>query len=89
MSDRSEPISTETRHLAEGEAAFVLLESLLLTLLDKGLLSSEEVVDAVENVIAVKHEMEGTEPKLSKVAAGLLTTLANSVSAARPGSDRR
>jgi hypothetical protein len=75
--------SEETKHLAYGEAALMLIECLMLTLVEQRVLTMEELVDAVELAGATKRKMveDGEHPQISAVAAGLLSTLANSLAA--------
>jgi hypothetical protein len=72
-----------TKHLAYAEAALMLMESLLQLLLIRGLLTAEEIVNTVEATIATKRQMitDGEHPEISRIAAGVLSTLANSVAA--------
>ncbi|MDP8915639.1 MAG: hypothetical protein M3M95_00260 [Pseudomonadota bacterium] len=90
MSPRLSPAEQE-RHLAEGEAALMLVESLAIALVEQDLLSREQVAEAIETVIETKRSAGGdTEhAAISDAAVGLLSTLANSVSAARSPSGRR
>lgn len=61
----------------------MLMEGLLQLLVTRGLLSGEEIVSTVEAVIATKRQMitDGEHPDISRIAAGVLSTLANSVAA--------
>jgi hypothetical protein len=81
-SDTSEPF-TLTMHLAYAEAGVVLLESLIRLLIDRHVLSADEVLETIEATIEVKRRMaeEGTHPEISSVAAGILSSLANSIAA--------
>lgn len=91
MTDEDRPPDPVTRHLAEGEAALVLLEGLLLTLIDRGVVTREALVEAVDAVIQVKRRKaeDGVDPRLSTISAGLLSQVMNSLSAARtPDGDR-
>ena len=83
MAQNTDRPDETARHLAEGEAALVLLESLLLTLVAKGVLTSDEVISSVETVVDVKRQMaaDGTSPELSTIAAGILVKVANSIAA--------
>jgi hypothetical protein len=77
----------EIEHLAYGEAAIMLLESVLIALVDKGVLSVDEVVTAVENTVETKRQMvaEGEHARISAVAAGALTLIANSMASRSQG----
>jgi hypothetical protein len=72
------------QHLASGEAALMLLECLLFRLIDRGVLSAAEIVDAAESAIAAKRQMvaDGEHAEVASVAAGVLSVLANSLTAA-------
>jgi hypothetical protein len=70
--------------LAEGQAALMIAESLLLLLVETKLVDKERLVDAIETVIAAKRSMiaDGTAPEVSAAAVGLLSSIANSLTAA-------
>jgi hypothetical protein len=61
----------------------MLTEGLLQLLVARRVLTIEEIVSTVEAVIATKQQMvvDGEHPEISLVAAGVLSTLANSVAA--------
>jgi hypothetical protein len=71
-------------HLAYAEASVVLLESLMLVLLERGVLSKDELVDALETSIETKRGFidDGIHAEIAKLAAGTLTRIANSLAAA-------
>lgn len=75
--------SETTRHLAYAEAALMLTEGLLQLLVARRILTVDEIVGTVETIIATKQQMivDGAHPEISLVAAGVLSTLANSVAA--------
>jgi hypothetical protein len=75
-----------TLHLAYAEASAMLIEALLRLLIDRNVLTMEAVIETVETTLETKRLLaqEGTHPEISAVAAGLLTTIANSVAAGRP-----
>jgi hypothetical protein len=77
------PASQITKHLAYAEASIMLLEGVLQLFVARRLLTAEEVVGTVESIIATKQQMivDGEHPEISSVAAGVLSTLANSVAA--------
>lgn len=83
MAKHPEPLDPVTRHLAEGEAALVLMESLLLTLVNKGVVGRDELVASIETLVDMKRQMaaDGIAPGLSTIAAGILIGVANSLSA--------
>jgi hypothetical protein len=61
----------------------MLMEGLLQLLLTRRVLTTEEIVSTVEAIIATKRQMitDGEHPEISRIAAGVLSTLANSVAA--------
>ncbi len=52
-----------------GRAAFSICESLLLTLLDRGLLKTEDVVDALEDAAAAHRNANGSAEHREREAA--------------------
>jgi hypothetical protein len=76
--------SEKALHLAYAEASVILIESLMLVLLKRGLLSKEEIVDALEAAIETKKNFieDGIHPEIATLAAGTLTRIANSLAAA-------
>lgn len=62
----------------------MLCESLALLLIEQGVISKHQVIDAIEGVIEVKREIAGTsEPVVVSVASILLLqTILRSISAA-------
>lgn len=78
---------TLTLHLAYAEASVMLLEALMRLLVEREVLAIEDVIEAVETTIETKRVMaqEGTHPEISKVAAGILSTVANSLAAGSAG----
>jgi hypothetical protein len=75
--------SDTTRHLAYAEAAVMLIECLMLVLIEQRVLTAQQMIATVENAIATKRLMvkEGEHSKISAVAAGVLSTMANSLAA--------
>jgi hypothetical protein len=74
----------DTRQLlAEGQAALMVAEILLLVLLEAKVIEKDRLVDAIETVIATKRSMvsEGSAPEVSNAAIGLLSSIANSLTA--------
>jgi hypothetical protein len=84
-SDSHHPDELEL-HLAYAEASIVMLECLMLKLIERGVLSADEIVEALETAIDTKRILaaEGVHPQIGKVAAGALIRVANSVAAASP-----
>ena len=62
----------------------MLCESIACLLLDRGLVSAEQVVDAIEGVVEVRREIAGTSERVvvSTVSITLLREVAQSLSAA-------
>jgi hypothetical protein len=83
--------SETTRHLAYAEASVMLIECLMLLLIEQRVLTSQQMIATVENVIATKRRMiqEGEHAKISAIAAGMLSTIANSLAAAGDGTRAR
>ena len=77
--------SEETKDLAYGDAALTLIECLMVTLIELRILTTRQLVDAVEAAIATKRQMiaDHDHPEIASVAAGVLSTLANSIAAAK------
>jgi hypothetical protein len=75
--------SESTKHLAYAEAAVMLIECLLLVLVEQRVLTTQQAVAAVESAMATKRQMadEGEHARISAVAAGVLSTMANSLAA--------
>jgi hypothetical protein len=78
-------VSEQIRHLAYAEASLMLVECLMLTLVEHRILTTAEIVDAVETAIATKRQMidDREHPDIAAVAAGILSTLANSLAAGK------
>ncbi|OAS14230.1 hypothetical protein [Methylobacterium platani] len=74
-------------HAAAGQAALMLVESLMLALIERGTIPAVELIDAVETVIETKRRIaaDGHEPETARLAAGMLATIANSLAAAGTG----
>jgi hypothetical protein len=73
-------------HLASGQAGLMLFECLMLLLIEKKIFTVLELVNAVEIAIATKKQMvqEDEHREIAATAAGLLSSLANSLAAAEP-----
>jgi len=63
----------------------MLIECLILVLIEKRILTTHEVVNSIEDAIATKRQMvvDQDHPEIATVAAGVLSTLANSLAAAK------
>ena len=73
----------ETRRKAEGQAAMMLIESVLLALIDRAVLTKADVLESIEIVIETKRNIaaEGRSVDVERAAEGLLVNLANSLMA--------
>lgn len=78
-------IDEEERLLAHGQAALMLVESVLLVLIETGTVDKERILEAVETVISSKRALADKEENraVSAAAIGLLSGIANSLRAAR------
>lgn len=70
-------------HLAYAEASVMLVECLMLVLMEKKVLPLETLVESVEAAIEAKRGLikDGAHPQIASIAAGVLSKIANSVSA--------
>ena len=77
--------SETTKHLAYAEAAFMLIECLMLVCIERGQFTLEEMLSQVETAIATQQQMvkDGEHAEISAIASGLLASMANSLAAAR------
>jgi hypothetical protein len=77
--------SEHTRRLAYAEASILLLESLMLILLQRRVLSPADLQDAIDAAVETKEHLaqEGRHPEIAEVAAGVLRRIGNSVAAGR------
>ena len=73
-------------YFAEARAALCLVESLMLALLDAGLLTREQIIFAIETSIRTKRQasVEGDDPELMDQAAVVMGAIGNSLAAATP-----
>ena len=76
-----------TEHFAYAEASLMLVEGIMLVLLEKRLLSLEDLHTVIDSAIETKQGFieTGLHPEISNVAAGVLRRLANSVAATNAG----
>jgi hypothetical protein len=67
-----------------GQAALMLVESLLLLLVGEGIVEKEKVIEAIDGIVEVKQEIAGTSESVvvSMASIGLLRGVAGSLSAA-------
>lgn len=73
-------------YAAAGQAALMLVESLMLALVERQVIPAAALIEAVETVIETKRRLaaDGHEPETALRAAAQLATLANSLAAAGP-----
>ena len=73
--------------LAEGQAALWLSESLILALINNGVVDKERMLEAVDVVIAAKRELaiDGREPEVATASIALLASISASIAAAKGG----
>ncbi|QJP12631.1 hypothetical protein G3545_02490 [Starkeya sp. ORNL1] len=66
---------------ATAQAALMLVESLALALVESGVLTSDKVVDAFENVVETKRRMgeESEDAMVAAKAGGLISNIVNSL----------
>jgi hypothetical protein len=76
--------SDTTLHLAFAEASILLMESLLLVLLERGVLSKADLMQAVSEALETKRNFIESDihPHIAQVAFGVLKRLENSLAAA-------
>jgi hypothetical protein len=88
VAEGSDPASRDlAMQLAHGQAALLLLECLMLTLIEQKAMTAEQMVSAVDTVLATKLQMvrDNYHPQIAKLAAGLLSRIGNSLAATQPG----
>jgi hypothetical protein len=73
----------QTHFFAEGQAAMVIGESILMALIEHGVLTKQQLLDAIDTAILTKRQMaeDGQDVEVSLIAAGLLTALQTSIAA--------
>jgi hypothetical protein len=71
------------RHLAYGEAALMLLDALLILVVERKMIKVDDLIVAPELAVATKRQMagDGEHPRISAAAAGLLTSMVDSLAA--------
>lgn len=80
--DNNIPLALPTR--AQAQASWMLIDSLLMVLVERRLVPAEQLVEAIEIVIATKHGYldAGSEDAATVQAAiGMLTEVSNSLRA--------
>jgi hypothetical protein len=66
-----------------GQAALMLVESLLLLLVERGVVQKEQVTEAIAGLVEVTQEIAGTsESVVISTSIGLLRAVAGSLAAA-------
>jgi hypothetical protein len=73
----------QTQFAAEGQAAMVIGESILMALIERRVLTKQQLLDAIDTAILTKRQMaeDGQDVEVSLIAAGLLTALQTSIAA--------
>ena len=81
MREQDQRRARQTRFNAEGQAALMVSESLLMALIEHGVLTKAQLIDAIDTAILAKRQMvvERQDPEVARIAAGLLTTLQTSI----------
>ena len=76
----------EREQAAAGQAALMLIESLMLALVERQVIPADELIEAVETVIETKRRLaeDGHETQTAARAAAMLAGIANSLAAAGP-----
>lgn len=76
--------SDTTLHLAFAEASMLLMESLLLVLLERKVLSRADLMTVVSEAVDTKRNFieSGAHPHIATIACGVLKRLENSLAAA-------
>jgi hypothetical protein len=72
-----------TLHLAYAEASIMLIESVMLTLIDRKVIPKEAMLEALEAALATKRAfaVDGPHQEIARVAAGILGRISNSLAA--------
>ncbi len=84
--DGMEGDGIDLAHAAAGQAALMLVESLMLALVERKVIPADELIEAVETVIETKRRLaeDGHEPEIAARAVAMLAGIANSLAAAGP-----
>ena len=77
--------SEDVKHLADAEASVMLIECLMLTLVERGVLTTQQIIGTVEVALSTKRQMvaDRQHPEIAAVAVGVLTRLSNSLAASK------
>ncbi|MBV9377720.1 MAG: hypothetical protein JO320_22185 [Alphaproteobacteria bacterium] len=71
----------QTHFNAEGQAALMVAESILIALIEHNVLTKMQLVEAIDTAISTKRQMaeDGQDPEVSRIAAGLIAALQTSI----------
>jgi hypothetical protein len=71
----------QTHFNAEGQAAMLVGESILMALIEHGILTKTQLIDAIDTAILTKRQMaeDGQDAAVSRIAAGMLAALQTSI----------
>lgn len=71
----------QNRFNAEGQTALLVGESILVALIEYGVLTKNRLIDAIDTAILTKQQRaeDSQDVEVSRIAAGLLTTLRTSI----------
>jgi hypothetical protein len=80
---RTENPDETTLHLAYAEASIMLLECVMLTLIDRNVVSKDAMLEALETALDTKRAFvaDGHHREIALVAAGILGRITNSLAA--------
>jgi hypothetical protein len=69
--------SRQTHFNAEGQAALMVAESILIALMEHNVLTKMQLIEAIDTAISTKRQMaeDGRDAEVSRIAAGLLAAL--------------
>jgi len=83
VSPRNEHEADVQLHLAYAEASVLLIEALMLALIDRNVLSIDDLTAAVDTAVETKKGFiaAGEHPEISAIAAGVLRRIGNSLAA--------
>ena len=86
VAEGADPSSRDlAMQLAHGQAALLLVECLMLVLIEQRVMTAEQLIGAVDTVLATKLQMVRDEdhPQIARLAVGLLSRIGNSLAATR------
>ena len=82
MQSNSERRRARQSHFnAEGQAALMIAESILMALMEHNVLTKMQLIEAIDTAIFTKRQMaeDGQDPEVARIAAGLLAALQTSI----------